>query len=113
MLSVTGTPYDTIHGVIGISGEGMGSLKDFGIVYKQVELNSEGRPDLQAIKEALEMKPRMVYIQRSKGYTLRPSLSVAEIGEIAALVHEKALSSSALTEPPLRASARRSAAQTA
>lgn len=88
MLSVTGTPYDTIHGVIGLSGEGMGSLKDFGIEYKQVELNSEGRPDLQAIKEALEMKPRMVYIQRSKGYTLRPSLSVAEIGEIAALVHE-------------------------
>ena len=88
MLSVTGTPYDTIHGVIGISGEGMGSLRDFGIEYRQVELDSEGKPDLTAIKDALNMNPRMVYIQRSKGYTLRPSLSVKEIGEIASLVHE-------------------------
>ena len=88
MLCVTGTPYDTIHGVIGISGEGMGSLKDFGIEYKQVELNSEGKPDITAIKEALKINPKMVYIQRSKGYTLRPSLSVKEIGEIACLVHK-------------------------
>ena len=88
MLSVTGTPYDTIHGVIGISGEGMGSLRDFGIEYRQVDLDSEGKPDLTAIKDALNMNPRMVYIQRSKGYTLRPSLSVKEIGEIASLVHE-------------------------
>ena len=88
MLSVTGTPYDTIHGVIGISGEGMGSLKDFGIIYKQVDLKSDGRPDMSAIKEALAVKPKMVYIQRSRGYTLRPSLSFKEIGEIASLVHD-------------------------
>lgn len=89
MLCVTGTPYDTIHGVIGISGEGMGSLKDFGVKYAQVELDTNGRPDLPAIEKALEIKPKMVYIQRSRGYNLRPSLSVAEIGEIAALVKSK------------------------
>lgn len=89
MLCVTGTPYDTIHGVIGLSGNGMGSLKDFGVKYEQVDLNSEGLPDLPAIEKALERKPKMVYIQRSRGYSLRPSLSVAQIGEIAALVKSK------------------------
>lgn len=89
MLCVTGTPYDTIHSVIGISGEGMGSLKDFGVKYAQVDLDANGRPDLAAIEAALEMKPKMVYIQRSRGYSLRPSLSVKEIGEIAELVHSK------------------------
>ncbi len=86
MLCVTGTPYDTIHSVIGLSGEGMGSLKDFGVKYAQVDLNAEGRPDIDAIKKAAEEKPRMVYIQRSRGYSLRPTLSVAEIGEIAKTV---------------------------
>ncbi len=89
MLSVTGTPYDTIHSVIGISGEGMGSLKDFGVNYAQVDLGADGKPDLNAIEKALEMNPKMVYIQRSRGYSLRPSLSVKEIGEIAELVHSK------------------------
>ena len=89
MLCVTGKPYDTIHSVIGLSGSGMGSLKDFGVKYEQVELNSNGLPDLPAIEKALEKKPRMVYIQRSRGYSLRPSLSVAQIGEIAALVKSK------------------------
>ena len=89
MLCVTGTPYDTIHSVIGLSGSGMGSLKDFGVDYAQVDLDKNGRPDLAAIEKALEMNPKMVYIQRSRGYSLRPSLSVDEIGEICALVHSK------------------------
>ncbi|MBQ7837554.1 MAG: aminotransferase class V-fold PLP-dependent enzyme [Clostridia bacterium] len=89
MLCVTGTPYDTIHSVIGLSGEGMGSLKDYGIGYEQVDLDENGRPDLAAIEKALETNPKMVYIQRSRGYSLRPSLSVKEIGEIADLVHAK------------------------
>ncbi len=86
MLCVTGTPYDTIHSVIGLSGEGMGSLKDFGVKYAQVDLNGEGRPDIDEIKKAVQTKPRMVYIQRSRGYSLRPTLSVSEIGEIAKAV---------------------------
>ena len=89
MLCVTGTPYDTIHSVIGLSGEGMGSLKDFGVKYEQTELGKDGKPDMEAIEKALESKPKMVYIQRSRGYSLRPSLSVDEIGEIASLVHSK------------------------
>ena len=89
MLCVTGTPYDTIHSVIGISGEGMGSLKDFGVNYAQVDLGPDGRPDMDAIEKALETNPKMVYIQRSRGYSLRPTLSVAEIGEISKLVHKK------------------------
>ncbi len=89
MLCVTGTPYDTIHSVIGLSGSGMGSLKDFGVDYAQVDLDKNGRPDLEAIEKALEANPKMVYIQRSRGYSLRPSLSVDEIGKICALVHSK------------------------
>ncbi len=86
MLCVTGTPYDTIHGVIGLTGEGMGSLKEFGVSYAQVDLKADGKPDLEAIAEAVKRNPKMVYIQRSRGYSLRPSLSVDEIGEIVAIV---------------------------
>ncbi len=88
MLCVTGTPYDTILPTIGISGESnIGSLKDFEVKYAEVPMNEKGSPDLPAIKEALKMKPKMVYIQRSRGYAVRPSLSVNEIKEICALVH--------------------------
>ncbi len=88
MLCVTGTPYDTIHGVIGISGEGMGSLKDFGVNYSEVALK-DGRPDLAAIKEAVNDETTMVYIQRSRGYELRPSLTVEDIQEIVSAVKTK------------------------
>ena len=88
MLCVTGTPYDTIHSVIGINGKGDGSLADYGIIYKQVDLK-DGKPDLEAIKEAVtKEKIKLVYIQRSRGYSLRPSLSCEEIGEIAKVVKE-------------------------
>lgn len=88
MLCVTGTPYDTIHSVIGINGKGDGSLADYGIIYKQVELKDD-KPDLEAIKEAVtKEKIKLVYIQRSRGYSLRPSLSCEEIGEIAKIVKE-------------------------
>lgn len=88
MLCVTGTPYDTIHGVIGISGEGMGSLKDFGIKYDQVSLKDD-RLDYEAIEEAIDDTVTMVYIQRSRGYDLRPSLSIDEIGRVCEIVKSK------------------------
>ncbi|MBQ7596306.1 MAG: methionine gamma-lyase family protein [Eubacterium sp.] len=88
MLCVTGTPYDTIHGVIGITGEGMGSLKDFGINYSEVALQDE-RPDLNGIRNAVDENTTMVYIQRSRGYELRPSLTVDEIGEIVKVAKAK------------------------
>ncbi len=90
MLCVTGKPYDTIQPVIGITGSNMGSLADYGVKYAQVDLDENGMPDLAAIERAVSgIKPRMVYIQRSRGYSLRPSLSVKEISEIAAVAHKK------------------------
>ena len=85
MLSVTGRPYDTIHPVIGISesNENMGSLKDFGVKYEEIDLNDEGRMDFDAIEKRLSSGDiRMVYIQRSRGYSLRPTLSVDEIRKV-------------------------------
>ena len=89
MLSVTGAPYDTIHSVIGIDGKGkgQGSLADYGIEYRQTDLTPEGEPDYpQIAKDAVGVK--MVYIQRSRGYTLRKSLSVEVIEKICKTVRE-------------------------
>lgn len=88
MLAVTGTPYDTIHSVIGISGSGMGSLKDFGISYAEVPL-ANGRPDYDAIEKAVDGSVTMVYIQRSRGYELRPSLLIEDIKRIAEISKRK------------------------
>ena len=88
MLCVSGTPYDTIHNVIGISGEGMGSLKDFGIKYQEVALKNE-RLDYEAIEHAVNENTTMVYIQRSRGYELRPSLSVDEIGKVCEIAKKR------------------------
>ncbi len=88
MLCVSGTPYDTIHNVIGITGQGMGSLKDFGVEYSQVELKNDIL-DYKAIEEAVDDSVTMVYIQRSRGYELRPSLSVEEIGKVSLIAKKK------------------------
>ncbi|MDE6470319.1 MAG: methionine gamma-lyase family protein [Eubacterium sp.] len=88
MLCITGTPYDTIHNVIGISGEGMGSLKDYGISYDEVALKNE-RLDYDAIENAVDNSVTMVYIQRSRGYELRPSLSVDEIEKVCNIAKSK------------------------
>ncbi|MBR0414145.1 MAG: methionine gamma-lyase family protein [Clostridia bacterium] len=88
LLCVSGTPYDTIQPVIGIHGEGMGSLKDFGVHYEEVALK-EGRLDFEAMETALkEMENvKMVYVQRSRGYDARPTLTTDEIAKIAELTH--------------------------
>lgn len=88
MLCVTGTPYDTIHSVIGISGEGMGSLKDFQIEYEQVPLKND-RLDYDSIEKSVDSSVTMVYIQRSRGYELRPSLSVEEIEKVCEISKKK------------------------
>ena len=79
MLSVTGRPYDTLEQVI--FGESGGSLKEFGIRYEQIDLLPDGKPDLAAISEKAK-NAKMVYIQRSRGYSLRPSLCIDTIAEI-------------------------------
>ena len=83
MLCVTGLPYDTIQPVIGItdSGENQGSLKDFGIEYRQVDLLPDGTLDFDGIEKAVK-DADMVYIQRSRGYSLRPTVSVDEIERV-------------------------------
>lgn len=85
LLAVTGKPYDTLEEVIGISGEGGGSLKEFGVKYEQVDLVS-GRPDYEGIKKALHPGVKAVIIQRSKGYDWRESISVEEIGRVISAV---------------------------
>ena len=90
MLCVTGTPYDTIHPVIGLNGKNMGdgSLADFGISYSQVDLTETDELDFNAIEKASAAKDvRMVYIQRSRGYSLRHSISVDEIEKVCEIVH--------------------------
>ena len=87
MISVTGLPYDTLQGVIGINGESCGSLKEFGIHYEQIDLKTDGTVDLEAMKQRIRPNTKMVYIQRSRGYSLRPTLTAKELKEIAALAH--------------------------
>ena len=68
MLSVTGIPYDTLRGVIGLEGDSSGSLKEFGIRYEQVELKEDGGLDFDAIAKQVKPGLKMVYLQRSRGY---------------------------------------------
>ncbi len=87
MISVTGLPYDTLQGVIGIGGHSSGSLADFGIHYEQIDLLPDGTPDYTAMRERIRPDTRMVYIQRSRGYSLRPTLTAPDIQKIASLAH--------------------------
>lgn len=80
LLSAGGKPYDTLEEVIGIRPSN-GSLAEYGISYRQVELLPDGTFDFDGIKNAINEKTKMVTIQRSKGYQTRPSFSVAQIGE--------------------------------
>ena len=83
VLCVSGTPYDTIHSVIGLSGEGMGSLKDFGVSFDIVDLLPDGTIDYDGIIEALGKKQyKAAYVQRSRGYGLRPTLIHSDIEKI-------------------------------
>ena len=90
ILSATGTPYDTLEGVIGW-GEGpapVGSLREMGVSYSQVELK-EGRIDVAAVDAAITPATRLVIAQRSRGYDWRPSLMPEDFAELAAMLHEK------------------------
>jgi cystathionine beta-lyase family protein involved in aluminum resistance len=82
LLALTGRPYDTLEEVIGIRGSGQGSLVEFGIVYDELPLTAAGLVDDAGLEAALAPSTRMVLIQRSCGYSWRPSLSVAEIGTL-------------------------------
>ncbi len=89
VISITGRPYDTITGVFGIDSATDGSLREFGVKYGEVDLKPDGTPDIEAIKTVLaKEQPKMAYIQRSRGYSTRPSLRIYEIEELVKAVRE-------------------------
>ena len=89
VICVTGRPYDTITGVFGIDSKQDGSLADFGVEYGQVDLDKYGMPDIEKIKEVLKAeKPKMAYIQRSRGYSTRPSYKIEDIKRVIKAVKE-------------------------
>ena len=88
LIYCTGGPYDTLEEVIGIRGEGNGSLKDYGISYKQVELLPDGSLDLEGIRRAISPKTKMVTGQRATGYGWRKAITIDQIEEWASFIKE-------------------------
>jgi cystathionine beta-lyase family protein involved in aluminum resistance len=86
LIYCTGRPYDTLEEVIGIRGEGKGSLKEFGITYKQVELKEDGSIDLAALQKAISPQTKMISLQRATGYGWRSAITISEIKEWASFV---------------------------
>ena len=84
LLSPVGKPYDTLEGIIGIkkSEKRVGALSEYGITYAQVDLLEDGSFDFDGVKKAIHGRTKLVTIQRSRGYALRPTLSVEQIGEL-------------------------------
>ena len=85
LLAPAGKPYDTLEEVIGIRPS-RGSLAEYGVTYRQVDLKEDGTFDYDSIRKAINEKTRLVEIQRSKGYQTRPSFSVKQIGELISFV---------------------------
>ncbi|NLO40112.1 MAG: hypothetical protein GX115_11680 [Ruminiclostridium sp.] len=89
MLSVTGKPYDTLEEIIGIRGEaGNGSLKDYGVSYRQVELLEDGGIDFDSVAKAITAKTKMVFLQRSRGYAWRDPVTVEDIEKTVVFVKQ-------------------------
>jgi len=87
LLYVTGAPYDTLHGVIGLTGNHHGSMKHYGINYAQIDPAHDGGPDYDSIREAAaDSHIGVVAIQRSRGYSTRKSLTISEIEQICQIV---------------------------
>lgn len=89
LLAVTGAPYDTLEEVIGKRGNNQGSLREWGIQYREINLTPQGKVDWEALPTAIKPETRMVLIQRSCGYSWRDSLSVEAIGHIVTLVKQQ------------------------
>ncbi len=89
MVAVAGAPYDTLEEVIGLRGHQQGSLAEFGIHYRQLDLTATGEIDWQALAYAIKSKTRLVLIQRSCGYSWRSSLAIADIEKIVQIVKQQ------------------------
>jgi cystathionine beta-lyase family protein involved in aluminum resistance len=88
LLYITGKPYDTLEEIVGLRGNGSGSLKEFGISYQSVDLLNSGGIDYEAVGKAMKPNTKMIGIQRSKGYATRPSFTIEEIREMISFVKE-------------------------
>ncbi|MEG9296788.1 methionine gamma-lyase family protein [Mangrovibacillus sp. Mu-81] len=88
LVYLTGKPYDTLEEIVGVRGEGTGSLKDFNISYKCVDLDDSGKVDYAKVQQTISPKTKMVGIQRSKGYANRPSFLIEEIKEMISFIKE-------------------------
>lgn len=86
IIYCSGDPYDTLHEVIGTRGEGMGSLAEFGISYKSIDLKEDGSIDEEALRQVVGPKTKMLCIQRSKGYEWRKSITISEMERWVSLV---------------------------
>ena len=86
LVAVTGKPYDTLEEVIGIRGENCGSLKEFGVNYRQVELKPDGKPDLEQIRRVVTPSTKMAMLQRSRGYSWRDALCIEDIKSVISTV---------------------------
>ncbi len=89
LLSITGSPYDTLEEVIGKRGRDQGSLIDFGISYEEIRLDSDGNINMNLLNNALNIQRRIIFIQRSCGYSWRPSLSIRAIEDLCKQIHAK------------------------
>ena len=89
LMYASGGPYDTLEDVIGVRGCPPGSLKEMGVSYAQVEMTEDGKLDLQGIRTAMKPNTRVVAIQRSRGYSTRPSLMPEDIAPLAAMLHSE------------------------
>lgn len=91
LISITGTPYDTMQTIIGydVKQPVRGSLKDFGILYEELDLKRDGTVDFDLLEKTIDETATMVLIQRSRGYCLRPALSCKDIQKICAAVKQK------------------------
>ena len=89
LMYASGGPYDTLEDVIGVRGCPLGSLKEMGVSYSQVEMTEDGRLDLDGIRAAMKPNTRVVAVQRSRGYSSRPSLMPEDIAPLAEMLHKE------------------------
>lgn len=82
LMYVTGTPYDTLLDIVGQTGNGIGSLKEYNIGYQHIELTADGKVDIPMVLEKIGPNTKMIAIQRSRGYAARPSFMIEEIREM-------------------------------
>ena len=88
LMYITGKPYDSLQSIVDGGGKDIGSLKDFNIAYQHIDLTTQHTIDWQAVATAVSKQTKVIAIQRSKGYALRPSFSVAEIAEMCVKIKE-------------------------